>query len=86
MCQEGLRKTTKNLSQYSLSLCRKFNLEPPKYEAGVLTTRPRCSEHATCITITLMMEILGSSETSVSIYQLSRCNVAEDSRLQLIVT
>jgi hypothetical protein len=37
---EGLRKTTRNLSQDSPSPGRNLNKGPPKYEAGVLTTRP----------------------------------------------
>jgi hypothetical protein len=37
---EGLRKTTKNLSQDSRSQGRDLNLGPPKYEVGVLTTTP----------------------------------------------
>jgi hypothetical protein len=36
----GLRKTAKNLSQDSRSPVRDFNLGPPEYKAGVLTTRP----------------------------------------------
>jgi hypothetical protein len=41
ICLEGLRKTTKNLSQDSRSPGRDLNPGPPEYEAGVLTTRPR---------------------------------------------
>jgi hypothetical protein len=37
---EGLRKTTENLSQDIQSLDQDLNLRPPKYETGVLTTRP----------------------------------------------
>jgi hypothetical protein len=37
---DGLRKTTKLLSQNSWFLGRDFNTGPPEYEAGVLTTRP----------------------------------------------
>jgi hypothetical protein len=40
---EGLRETKKNLSQYSQSPDRDLNPAPPEYEAGVSTTRPRCS-------------------------------------------
>jgi hypothetical protein len=40
---EGLRKTTKNLSQNNLSPGRDVNSGPPKYEAGVSTTGPRRS-------------------------------------------
>jgi hypothetical protein len=40
ICLEGLRKTTKNLSQDSQSLGWDLNHGPPKYEAGVLTTQP----------------------------------------------
>jgi hypothetical protein len=40
---EGLRKTTRNLSQKSRSPGRDLNPEPPVYEAGVLNTRPRHS-------------------------------------------
>jgi hypothetical protein len=43
ICLEGLRKTTKNLSQDRRSLGRDLNPGPPEYEAGVLTTRPRRS-------------------------------------------
>jgi hypothetical protein len=43
ICLEVIRKTTENLSQHSCSLVRDLNLEPPKYEAGVLTTRSRYS-------------------------------------------
>jgi hypothetical protein len=39
---EGLRKTTNNHSQQSRSPGRDFNSDPHEYEAGVLTTRPRC--------------------------------------------
>jgi hypothetical protein len=35
---EGLRKTTKKLSQDSQSPGRDLNLEPPEYKVGVLTT------------------------------------------------
>jgi hypothetical protein len=44
---EGLRKTTKYLSQDSRSPGRKLNHGPPEYEAGVLTTRPRRSVKCT---------------------------------------
>jgi hypothetical protein len=40
ICLEGLRKTTKNLSQDSRSPGRDLDPGPPEYEAGVLTTRP----------------------------------------------
>jgi hypothetical protein len=41
---EGLRKTTKTSVRIAgRSLCRDLNPGPPKYEAGVLTTRQRCS-------------------------------------------
>jgi hypothetical protein len=40
---EGLRKTTKNLSEDSLSSARNSNPEPPEYEAGVMITPPRRS-------------------------------------------
>jgi hypothetical protein len=36
-----LRKTTKNLSKNSLSPSRDLNRRPPKYKAGMLSTRPR---------------------------------------------
>jgi hypothetical protein len=39
---EGLRKASNNLGQDSKSLVRDLNPRPPKYEAGVLTTRPGC--------------------------------------------
>jgi hypothetical protein len=38
ICLEGLRKTTRNLSQDSRSPCQDLNPGPPEYEAGVLTT------------------------------------------------
>jgi hypothetical protein len=40
---EGMRKTTKNLSQDSFSTGRNLNPRPSEYEAGVLTARPRRS-------------------------------------------
>jgi hypothetical protein len=40
---DRLRKITKNLSQDSRSLGQDLNPGPPKYEAGVLTTRSRLS-------------------------------------------
>jgi hypothetical protein len=40
---EVLRKTTKDLSQDSRYTGRELNPETPKYEPGVLTTRPRRS-------------------------------------------
>jgi hypothetical protein len=40
---EGLRKTTKILSQDIRSSLRDLNQGPPEYEAGVLTTQPRRS-------------------------------------------
>jgi hypothetical protein len=40
---EGLRNTTKNISQDSWSPGRDLNPEPPEYEARVLATRPRRS-------------------------------------------
>jgi hypothetical protein len=43
ICLEGLRKNTENISQDSQSPGRDLNLRPPKYEAGVLTTRLQCS-------------------------------------------
>jgi hypothetical protein len=43
ICLEGLRKTTKNLSQVSRSLRRDLNLAPTEYEAGVIITLPRRS-------------------------------------------
>jgi hypothetical protein len=38
ICPEGLRKTTKKLSQDSWSLGQELNPELPEYDAGVLTT------------------------------------------------
>jgi hypothetical protein len=38
---EETEETMKNLSQDSWSQGRDLNPGPPKYEAGVLTTRPR---------------------------------------------
>jgi hypothetical protein len=40
---EGVRKTTKSLSQDSRSPGRDLNPGPAEYEARVLTTRPRRS-------------------------------------------
>jgi hypothetical protein len=40
---EELRNTTENLSQDSRFPCLDLNPVPPNCEAGVLTTRPRCS-------------------------------------------
>jgi hypothetical protein len=40
---EGLRKTTKNLSEDSQSPGRELYPGPPEYEAGVLAIRPRRS-------------------------------------------
>jgi hypothetical protein len=40
---EGLRKTTKHLSQDSQSPSRDLIAGPPAFEVGVLTTRPRRS-------------------------------------------
>jgi hypothetical protein len=38
ICLEGLRKTTKNLSQNNQFPGRDFNPGPPEYEIRVLTT------------------------------------------------
>jgi hypothetical protein len=38
ICTEGMRKTTKNLSQDSQSLGQDLNPGSPEYDAGVLTT------------------------------------------------
>jgi hypothetical protein len=38
---EGLRETTKTLSEASWSPGQNLNLGPSKYEAGVLTTQPQ---------------------------------------------
>jgi hypothetical protein len=43
ICQTGLRKTTKNLSQDSWSPDRDINLGLPKHEAVVPTNQPRRS-------------------------------------------
>lgn len=40
---EGLRKTMENVSQDSQSRDQNFTLGPSEYDAGILTTRPRCS-------------------------------------------
>jgi hypothetical protein len=40
---EELRRTTKNLSEDSLSPGRDLNAGPPEYKAGVLSTRQRRS-------------------------------------------
>jgi hypothetical protein len=39
ICLKGLKKTTKDLSQDSLSPVLDMNRGLPEYEAGVLTTR-----------------------------------------------
>jgi hypothetical protein len=39
----GTEETVENLSQDCRSPGRDLNQEPPEYEAGVLSTRPRCS-------------------------------------------
>jgi hypothetical protein len=41
ICLEGMRKTTKNLSQDSRSLDRDLNQGPPEYEVCVLSTQVR---------------------------------------------
>jgi hypothetical protein len=43
VCLEGLKKTTKSLSQDSRSLGRDLKPGPPEYEAQMLNTRPRSS-------------------------------------------
>jgi hypothetical protein len=43
ICLEGLKKITKDPSQYSRSPGRDLNPEHREYEAEVLTTRPRRS-------------------------------------------
>jgi hypothetical protein len=40
---EGLKTTTKHLSQDSRSPCQDFNPEPAEYEAGMLAAQPLCS-------------------------------------------
>jgi hypothetical protein len=45
---KGLRKTTKNLSQDSRSPGRDLNPGHPEYEAGLSTTRKRCSVLGCC--------------------------------------
>jgi hypothetical protein len=44
---ERLRKTMKNFCQDGRSPGRDLNPAPPEYGAGVITTRPRRSLHAT---------------------------------------
>jgi hypothetical protein len=41
ICSEGLREFTETISQDSRSPGRDLNLGPPKYKAGMRTTRPR---------------------------------------------
>jgi hypothetical protein len=48
-CLEGLRKTTKNLSQENQPPGRDLNAGPSEYEAQVLATRPRCSAAVTLL-------------------------------------
>jgi hypothetical protein len=43
LCQEGLRKTKKNLSQDNQFLTQDWTPELPTYEAGMLTTQARHS-------------------------------------------
>jgi hypothetical protein len=43
VCLEGPRKTMKTLSQDNWSLGRDLKPGSPEYEAGILTTCPRCS-------------------------------------------
>jgi hypothetical protein len=50
ICLDGLRETTKTLSQDSVSPGRYLNPRSPEYEAGLLTTLPRrwicgCEKH-----------------------------------------
>jgi hypothetical protein len=45
--REGPKKTMRNLGQDNGFPGRDLNPGPPEYEAGVLTTRPRCSVNAT---------------------------------------
>jgi hypothetical protein len=52
ICLEGLRKTTKNLSQDSRYPGRDLKPGPPEYEAGALTTRPRRSVNMKYGTVT----------------------------------
>jgi hypothetical protein len=62
-CLEGLKNTTKELSQYSWSLGQYFNPGPPEYEAGVLIIQPRLFVFgiliATINDISLIKEIVG---------------------------
>jgi hypothetical protein len=50
ICLEGLRKSTKRISQDSRSPVRDLNPGYPAYEAGVLTTRPRRSMRSAVMT------------------------------------
>lgn len=43
ICLEELRKITKTFSPNILSLCHDWNIGPPKYEVGVVTTQLRSS-------------------------------------------
>jgi hypothetical protein len=47
---EGLRKTTKDLNNYTWSLGQDLNSRPPEYKAAVLATRPQCSVTTTSMT------------------------------------
>jgi hypothetical protein len=46
ICLERLGINTKNLSQNSHSPGRNLKQSSPEYEAGILTTRQRCSAHS----------------------------------------
>jgi hypothetical protein len=53
----------KNLSQDTWSPNRDLNPGPSKYEAGVLTTRPQCSEYF--LYLGFLTQHLWSSETII---------------------
>jgi hypothetical protein len=55
ICLEGLRRTTRNLSQDNRSPDWDLNRGPPIHKAGVLTTRPRRSVVAGWATVTVAM-------------------------------
>jgi hypothetical protein len=46
---EGVRKTTRSLSQDSQSPGRDLNTSPPEYKAGILTTLPPRSVPCVCV-------------------------------------
>jgi hypothetical protein len=75
---EGQRKTTKTLSQDTLSRGRDLNAGPPEYDAGVLDTRPRRSVISVCAVCLL-------SEHSRVQNELTRRVCIAQSRVRLLI-